>query len=95
MTDPKLSLAHQKILSTALRLLPQARNNITYFHKTLSPSTVSHSISEIINDEIPVSASVDDSFDELIIEDLMSRKVPLLWLNIIAALARMPSSQIT
>lgn len=69
----------KKTLETALRLLPQARNRITYIHKTLSSSNVSRDISEILNDQLPVIASVDiDSFDELIIKDLMIRGVPII-----------------
>lgn len=69
----------KKTLTTALRLLPEARSKITYVHKLLSPSTINHDITEIINHEVPVIASVDiDSFDELVIKDLMSRKVPLI-----------------
>ena len=69
----------KKTITSALRLVPNARNNITYVLKLLNPSTISQDISELIGNEIPVLASVDiDSFDELIIRDLMDRNVPII-----------------
>tara|TARA_A100001011_G_scaffold383781_1_gene455479 strand:+ start:23 stop:886 length:864 start_codon:yes stop_codon:yes gene_type:complete len=69
----------RELLNTSLRYIPQARQNIKFIHKLLNDLEIEKEIKEFLEGVIPTVASVDiDSFDELIIKELMRVGIPVI-----------------
>ena len=69
----------RELLNTSFRYIPQAKQNIKFIHKLLNDLEIEKDILELLDGTIPTVASVDiDSFDELIIKELMNIGIPVI-----------------
>ncbi len=67
------------LLSITLKLIPEAKKNLIFINKYIDEFNIKKEIKDLLGEDRPTVASVDiDSFDEIIIKELMLLNIPLI-----------------